>query len=96
MDLFRISGLGFSVRRLLLLVCECRIIDLLGDELQLGRTATLDGAVEAGLVTDVALAFVHSDLQDQAVLVAVYQDLADGLDVPLSSPFFQSFLRERL
>ena len=55
--------------------------DLLGDEFQPCRIVFLDRTIEAGLVPDMALAGIDLYFQDQAVLIAVNEDLPDLLDM---------------
>ena len=53
----------------------------MGGEFELGGVVGFKAAIEAGLIADVALALVDTDLEDDAVLVAVGEDFLDVLDV---------------
>jgi hypothetical protein len=66
----------------LFLVGLFRVVDLLSNEFQALIGSALEGAVEAGLVTDVALAGIDGYLEDKAVLIAIDQNLLDLLAVP--------------
>ena len=43
--------------------------------------ARLDSPIKAGLIPDMALALIDGDLEDQAILIAIDEDLADILGV---------------
>lgn len=68
-------------RRSLLAVNLIWVEDLFGDKFELFRSPFFQSAVETGLVADVALARIDGNFEDDAILVAIDEDLADLLDV---------------